>query len=158
VAIRDTLAKNAQPHLMPGEQIQAVFSAATHGPLLVGAAFAPLAGLLGARVVGDTSPALAFLLTLAAFAVVVVCTLINSFRVVVATDHRIVVFRSGRWRTSPVYEQLYSIHRSVVIGPARGLWFRAERLGPDLSVHRKFHRDIASADAVAPHPGAMAPT
>ena len=34
-----------------------------------------------------------------------------------------------------------------MIGPARGLWYKSERLGERLYVHKRFHKDIAQADA-----------
>jgi hypothetical protein len=74
----------------------------------------------------------------------------NSYRVVVVTDGRIVVFRSGRFRMTPVNEVLHELPRNTRIGPAKGLWFRCESLGERLYIHKRFHKDVAAADALVP--------
>ncbi len=77
----------------------------------------------------------------------------NSFRVVVITDGRILVFRSGRFRMTPIKEVLHELPRNTRIGPAKGLWFRCESLGEKLYIHKRFHKDIAAADALSPVEG-----
>jgi hypothetical protein len=74
----------------------------------------------------------------------------NSFRVVVVTDGRILVFRSGRFRMTPVKELRHELPRNTRIGPAKGLWFRCESLGERLYIHKRFHKDVAAADALLP--------
>jgi hypothetical protein len=73
----------------------------------------------------------------------------NSYRVVVATDRRIIVCRSGRFRVTPVHEVLVELPRSTRIGPASGLWYKCESLGERLYIAKRFHRDVAEADAAA---------
>ena len=72
----------------------------------------------------------------------------NSYRVVVVTDRRILVCRSGRFTTTPVKEVLHELPRSTRIGPATGLWYRSEALGERMYVAKRFHKDIAAADAL----------
>ncbi|NKZ08746.1 hypothetical protein [Actinomadura latina] len=72
----------------------------------------------------------------------------NAYRVVVVTDRRILVCRSGRIRTTPVGEVLFELPRQTRIGPPSGLWWRCETLGEKLYVHRRFHKDVNAADGV----------
>jgi hypothetical protein len=71
----------------------------------------------------------------------------NAYRVVVVTDRRILVCRSGRLTTTKVGEVLHELPRHTMIGPASGLWWKCESLGDRLYVHKRFHKDIAQADA-----------
>jgi hypothetical protein len=73
----------------------------------------------------------------------------NAYRVVVVTDQRILVCRSGRMRTTPVKEVLRELPRATRIGPPSGLWWRCETLGERLYVNKRFHKDINAADGVA---------
>jgi hypothetical protein len=72
----------------------------------------------------------------------------NAYRVVVVTDRRIVVCRSGRLRVTLVKDIVTELPRSTRIGPPSGLWWRCETLGERLYVHRRFHKDVNAADAV----------
>lgn len=75
--------------------------------------------------------------------------LTNAYRVVVVTDRRILICRSGRFRMTPVKEVLRELPRATRIGPASGLWWRSESLGERLYVHKRFHKDVAAADGQA---------
>ncbi|RKS73410.1 hypothetical protein BZB76_4100 [Actinomadura pelletieri DSM 43383] len=75
--------------------------------------------------------------------------LANSYRVVVVTDRRVLVCRSGRLRTTPVVEVLRELPRGTRIGPPSGLWWRCETLGEKLYVHKRFHKDVNAADGAA---------
>jgi hypothetical protein len=70
----------------------------------------------------------------------------NAYRVVVVTDRRILVCRSGRLRMTPVKEVLRELPRNTRIGPPSGLWWRCESLGEKLYVHKRFHKDVNAAD------------
>jgi len=71
----------------------------------------------------------------------------NSFRVIVVTDRRILVCRSGRFRQSAVSEVEREISRHTVIGPAEGgLWYRTDALGETLHISRRYFKDIEAAD------------
>src|ERR1700691_1978985 len=67
----------------------------------------------------------------------------NALRVVVVTDRRILLCRSGRFRMTPVGEVLAELPRQTVIGPAHGLWYRTDALGGRLYINRRFHKDVA---------------
>ena len=71
----------------------------------------------------------------------------SPYRVVVVTDRRILVCRSGRFRTTPVNEVIAELPRATRIGPASGLWYKCQTLGDRLYIHKRFHKDVASADA-----------
>lgn len=70
----------------------------------------------------------------------------NSYRIVVATDRRILVCRSGRFRTTPVKEVLRELPRATRIGPPSGLWYRCDSLGERLYINKRFHKDVIAAD------------
>jgi hypothetical protein len=72
----------------------------------------------------------------------------NSYRVVVVTDQRIMVCWSGRFRGTLVREVEREFPRGIRIGPASGLWWTCETLGPRLYVNTRFHKDIAAADSL----------
>jgi hypothetical protein len=73
----------------------------------------------------------------------------NAYRVIVVTDQRILVCKSGRFRITPVGEVLHEAPRSTRIGPAGGLWHKTEVLGEKLHIAKRFHKDIEEADAKA---------
>ncbi len=70
----------------------------------------------------------------------------NAYRVVVVTDRRILVGRSGRLSASPIREILFELPRATRIGPASGLWYKAA-LGERVYIHKRYHKDVAAADA-----------
>jgi hypothetical protein len=73
----------------------------------------------------------------------------NAYRVVVVTNRRILLCRSGRFRISPVKDVVRELPRQTLIGPAHGLWYRSESLGQRLYINKRFHRDVELADAGA---------
>ena len=72
----------------------------------------------------------------------------DAYSVVVVTDERILVCRSGRVRMSPVKGVIRELPRDTPIGPPSGLWWRCETLGERLYIHKRFHKDVTAADAV----------
>jgi hypothetical protein len=74
----------------------------------------------------------------------------NRYRVVVATDRRILVLAGTRMSQSKVTGVLAELPRSTQIGPPSGLWWKCESLGEPLYVHKRFHKDVAAADALRP--------
>jgi len=70
----------------------------------------------------------------------------------VATDRRILVCKSGRYRITPVSELLAELPRDVQIGPVTGVWsqFNGLPMGLPLWIHRRFRNDVAAADAARP--------
>ena len=71
----------------------------------------------------------------------------NARRVVVVTDRRIMVCRSGRFTMTPVKGIEAELPRSTRIGDPSGPWWPCESLGRRLYIHRRFHRDVRAADA-----------
>lgn len=71
----------------------------------------------------------------------------TTYRVIVVTNKRILVCRSGKFTTTAVKEVLHELPRSTQIGPPSGLWYKTEALGERLYIHRRFHKDINEADA-----------
>jgi hypothetical protein len=71
----------------------------------------------------------------------------SAYRVVVVTDRRILICRSGRFRITPVNEVLREYPRTVRIGPASGVWYRCESFDEVLYIARRFHKDVGDADA-----------
>jgi len=78
----------------------------------------------------------------------------NSYRVVIVTDRRIMVARSGRFRQTPVREIVHEVPRATKIGPPTGLWLKTTALGERLYIAKRFHKDVAEADALAATPPA----
>jgi hypothetical protein len=76
--------------------------------------------------------------------------LLNSYRVVVVTNRRILVLRGGKWRLTRILGEVRELPRTTIIGPAHGLWYRFDALGERLYVHKRFHKDIAAADSSLP--------
>lgn len=70
----------------------------------------------------------------------------NKYRVVAVTNRRILVCDSGRMKATAAKEVVQELPRTTEIGPARGLWYRCDSLGPTLHVHKRYHRDITTAD------------
>ena len=70
----------------------------------------------------------------------------NSYRVIVVTDRRILVGRSGRFTTTPIKEVLAEVPRSTRIGPPSGLWYKTNALGETLYIAKRFHKDVEAAD------------
>jgi len=73
---------------------------------------------------------------------------ISGYRVILVTDRRILVCRSGRFTDGPVGDVIRKLPRNTRIGPAKGMWFRCETLGERLYIGQLFHKDIADADAL----------
>jgi hypothetical protein len=116
MALRDKLAAEAQPHLEPGETVQAVLAAQAANP---------------------------FLAVLSIWIILIK----DAYRAVVATDRRIIVFRTSRWRFTRFKGIERVLDRSTRIGPPSGsVWYRSEVLGEELWVHRRFFGDVEAAD------------
>jgi hypothetical protein len=73
----------------------------------------------------------------------------KAWRVVAVTDRRIIVFQCGRSGMTKIGGITAQTRRHTRIGPPKGLWYRVENLGERLYVHKRFHKDIAAADAWA---------
>jgi hypothetical protein len=117
MALRDKLRDRSQPFLEPGEVVEQVFPAQAGNPWMVGLGGGILMMLLGKP------------------------------RDVVVTDRAVVVFRQSKATATPK-EILGRLPRATQIGPLDGsIWAKTELNGEKLWVHRRFHRDVKSADA-----------
>jgi hypothetical protein len=74
----------------------------------------------------------------------------DAHRAVVATDRRIIVFRTSRWRWTKFKAVERVLPRSTRIGEPEGLNWKTESLGELLWINKRFHNDVRAADADAP--------
>lgn len=118
MALRDKVAARALPHLEPGEELRQVFMAQT-GP----------------------SPYWILLTWFTLFW--------NKYLIVAVTDRNIVTFRATAFKPSFVKKppQIERLDRNQLLGPCSGIWAKTEFGGETFNVHKRFHKDIASADA-----------
>lgn len=75
--------------------------------------------------------------------------ILNSYRCVVVTDRRIVVFDSGKFAQANPTSILFEVPRSTRLGPPSGLWHTISFPSEEIRVHKRFHKDIEQADAQA---------
>jgi hypothetical protein len=73
----------------------------------------------------------------------------NNYRAVLATDQRIIVLHCGKMRMGKPKSLVRELPRATKIGPASGLWYKSESLGEKLYIHKRFHKDIETADRAA---------
>lgn len=70
----------------------------------------------------------------------------GGMRIVVVTDRRILVCRTGRAAQYTVREVERELPRTTRIGPPVGAWYETEALGEKLYVSPLYHRDVVAAD------------
>lgn len=117
MALRDKLRERLQPLLEPGEEIRQVFLAQT-GP----------------------SPYFAFLTYLIFFW--------TKYYVVAVTDREVAVLRAGMWTPAKPKTWYKRLPRATRLGaPMSGLWSSTVIDGEKFWVHKRFHGDVAAADA-----------
>lgn len=117
MALRDSMRDSAAQYLQPGEPIQAVIGAQT--------ASAYLAALTG----------------------VFVFLGLNKYRIIAVTPARIVVLDSGKTSMKKARGVVTELPRSTRLGPGTGVWHRIPAGGETLRVHRRFFKDLDTADA-----------
>ena len=117
MALRDSMRASAAQYLQPGEPIQAVIGAQT--------ASAWLAALTG------------FLVFLS----------LNKYRIIAVTPARIVILDAGKTSMKKARGVVAELPRSTRLGPGTGVWHRIPAGGETLRVHRRFFKDLDSADA-----------
>jgi hypothetical protein len=117
VALRDSMRDSAAQYLQPGEPIQAVIGAQT--------ASAWLAGLTG----------------------VLVFLSLNKYRIIAVTPSRIVVLDAGKTSMKKARGVVTELPRSTRLGPGSGVWYRIPAGSETLRVHRRFFKDLQTADA-----------
>ena len=118
MSLRDSMRDPAIPFLEPGEPVQAVFGAQTASQYIAG-----LAGIF-------------------------VFLGLNRYRIFAVTPTRIVVLDAGKTNMKKARGVVTVLPRSTRLGPAAGMWHKIP-VGPEtLRVHRRFFKDIETADRV----------
>jgi hypothetical protein len=117
VALRDSMRDSATQYMRPGEPIQAVIGAQTASPLL--------AGLTG----------------------VFIFMGLNKYRILAVTPTRIVVLDAGKTSMKTARGVVTELPRSTRLGPGTGVWHQIPAGGETLRVHRRFYKDLDTADA-----------
>jgi hypothetical protein len=119
MALRDGMRSSAVQFLQPGEPIQAVIGAQTASQWL--------AGLTG----------------------VFVFLGLNRYRIIAVTPTRIVVLDAGKSSMKKARGVVTQLPRSTRLGPGTGMWHRIPAGSETLRVHRRFFKDLDTADSVA---------
>jgi hypothetical protein len=119
VALRDSMRDSAARFLQPGEQVQAVIGAQTASQWL--AALTGVFLFLG----------------------------FNRYRIIAVTPRRIVVLDAGKASMKTARGVVMELPRSTRLGPGTGLWHQIPAGSETLRVHRRFFKDIETADAAA---------
>lgn len=117
MALRDSMRDSAAAYLQPGEPIQAVIGAQTASQWV--------AALTGALVF------LSF----------------NHYRIIAVTPARIVVLDTGKVSMKKARGVVTELPRSTRLGPGTGLWHQIPAGRETLRVHRRFFKDLDTADA-----------
>ena len=116
MALRDSMRESAAQYLQPGEPVQAVIGAQTGSQYLV--------ALTG----------------------VIFFFLVNRYRIIVATPQRILVLDAGRWSQKKAQGVVIELPRPTRLGPGSGVWHVIPVGQEKLRVHRRFFKDIQTAD------------
>ena len=119
MALRDSMRDSAAQFLRPGEQIQAVVGAQTASQWL--AALTGIFVFLG----------------------------FNKYRILAVTPSRILVLDAGKTSMKTARGVVTELPRSTRLGPGTGMWHRIPASSETLRVHRRFFKDIETADSVA---------
>jgi hypothetical protein len=119
VALRDSMRESAGQYLRPGEEIQAVIGAQTASQWL--------AALTG------------FLVFLG----------LNHYRILAVTPTRILVLDAGKTSMKRARGVVTELPRSTRLGPGTGMWHQVPAGGETLRVHRRFFKDLETADSAA---------
>jgi hypothetical protein len=117
MGIRTKLQNNVQPHLEPGETLQAVFPAQSGpNPWLI--AFTGLIFIWLAKLV-----------------------------IIAVTDRRILVFKRGMLVGTKPTKVVATFPRDTRLEPVSGTWGKLELGGTRYFVHKRFRKDIGAANA-----------
>jgi hypothetical protein len=118
MALRDSMRESAAHYLQPGETVQAVIGAQTASQWL--------AALTGVFVF------LGF----------------NRYRILAVTPARVVVLDAGKTSMKRARGVVMELPRSTRLGPGTGIWHRIPAGSETLRVHRRFFKDLDTADSV----------
>jgi|SRR5882724_7057547 len=113
------MADSARPYLAPGETVQAVIGAQTASQWM--AALTGVFVFLG----------------------------LNRYRIIAVTPQRILVLDTGKVSMKKARGVVTELPRSTRLGPGTGLWHVIPAGDEKLRVHRRFFKDIESADSAA---------
>ena len=116
MAVRDSMRSSAAQYLEPNELIQTVIAAQTRSQWL--------AALTG------------WLLFLG----------FNEYRILAVTPTRIVVLDAGGFSAKKARGVVMEMPRSTRLGPGTGIWHKIPAGAETLRVHRRFFKDIETAD------------
>lgn len=119
MALRDSMRDSAAPYLQPGETSQAVFGAQTASQYL--AALTGVFVFLG----------------------------LNHYRMFVVTPQRILVLDTGKVSMKKARGVVAELPRSTRLGPGSGMWHVIPVGEEKLRVHRRFFKDLETADQAA---------
>jgi hypothetical protein len=116
MALRDSMRQSAAQYLRPGEPIQAVIGAQTASQWL--AALTGIFVFLG----------------------------LNHYRILAVTPNRIVVLDAGKSSMKTARGVVTELPRSTRLGRGSGVWQRVQAGNENLRVHRRFFKDMETAD------------
>ena len=124
MSLRDAMAASSAQFLAPGETLQVVISGQTGSPWVraLGSGF----GLIGALIAAN----------------------FNHYRIVAVTDQRILILDSGKMSTKNARDVLDVLPRATGLGLATGIWHKIEAPSGTIWVHRRFFKDVQTADAM----------
>jgi hypothetical protein len=122
VALRDGMLKSSAQYLEPGETVEAVFGAQTVSQYL-------------------------WLLTGG-----IIFLSMNRYRIITVTTQRILVLDAGKLGVRKAKGVVTELPRGTQLGPASGVWHVIPVYGERLHVHRRFFKEIRTADAALPTP------
>ena len=117
MALRDSMRESAAQYLRPGEPIQAVIGAQTASQWL--AALTGIFVFLG----------------------------FNRYRILAVTPNRIVVLDAGKTSMKTARGVVGELPRSTRLGPGSGVWHKVQAGPETLRVHRRFFKDMETADS-----------
>ena len=117
MALRDSMRESAAQYLRPGEPIQAVIGAQTASQWL--AALTGIFVFLG----------------------------FNRYRILAVTPNRIVVLDAGKTSMKTARGVVGELPRSTRLGPGSGVWHKVPAGPETLRVHRRFFKDMETADS-----------
>ncbi len=117
MALRDDMRASAAPFLKPGEPVQAVIGAQTASQWV--AALTGIFVFLG----------------------------LNHYRILAVTPTRIVVLDAGKTSMKKARGVVTELPRSTRLGPGSGMWHQIPAGQEKLRVHRRFFKDLDTADS-----------
>ena len=117
MAIRDSMRASAAQYLQPGEPVEAVIGAQTASQWV--AALTGVFVFLG----------------------------LNRYRILAVTPTRIVVLDAGKTSMKKARGVVTELPRSTRLGPGSGVWHQIPVGSETLRVHRRFFKDLDTADA-----------